>query len=78
MKKMKNNNGITVIKFTILVMVVIILGAVISTCFQGISSKIDIAYKTITKKIDISKEIEENEKLMGVTDVNHNKYFGRK
>ena len=71
-EKMKNNNGITVIKFTILVMVVIILGAVISICFQGISSKIDIAYKTITKKIDILKEIEENEKLMGVTDENGN------
>lgn len=66
---MKNNKGITVIKFTILVIVVITLGAVILTYFQGVSPKIDIAYKTITKKIDISKEIEENEKLMGVTDV---------
>lgn len=66
---MKNNKGITIIKLTILVIAVIILIAMLFTYFQEIPQKIDIAYKAITKKIDISKDIEENEKLMGVTNV---------
>ena len=66
---MKNNKGITIIKLTILVIAVIILIAMLFTYFQEIPQKIDIAYKVITKKIDISKDIEENEKLMGVTNV---------
>lgn len=66
---MKSNKGITIIKLTILIILIIMLVAIILTYFQGIPQKIDIAYKTVTKKIDISKEIEENEKLMGATDV---------
>ena len=66
---MKSNKGITIIKLTVLIILIIMLVAIILTYFQGIPQKIDIAYKTVTKKIDISKEIEENEKLMGATDV---------
>ena len=35
-----------------------------------ISQNFDIFYKVVTHQIDLSKEIEENEKLLGITDVN--------
>ena len=66
---MKNNKGITVIKFIIILFIIITLITVILAYFQEIQQKADIVYKAITKRIDISKEIAENEKLMGITDV---------
>ena len=66
---MKNNKGITVIKFIIILFIIITLITVVLAYFQEIQQKTDIVYKAITKRIDISKEIAENEKLMGITDV---------
>ena len=66
---MKNNKGITIIKFIIILFIIITLITVVLAYFQEIQQKTDIVYKAITKRIDISKEISENEKLMGITDV---------
>lgn len=66
---MKNNKGITIIKFIIILFIIITLITVVLAYFQEIQQKTDIVYKAITKRIDISKEIAENEKLMGITDV---------
>lgn len=66
---MKNNKGITIIKFIIILFIIFTLITVVLAYFQEIQQKADIVYKAITKRIDISKEIAENEKLMGITDV---------
>ncbi|MCI8616906.1 MAG: DUF881 domain-containing protein [Clostridia bacterium] len=67
---MKNNKGITLIKLLIIIMIVIFVIFFIRLKFSvQIDQTINIIYKTLTKQIDIDKEIKENEILMGITDV---------
>lgn len=68
---MKKNNGITLIKFILIIIIILLLMFIIfsSNYFKNFCIKIDTAYKTITKHINIEKEIEKNEKIMGTTDV---------
>ena len=66
---MKNNKGIARIKLITLIISIIVVILFISTYLPTITQKINIISKIATKKIDITKEIEENEKLMGITDV---------
>lgn len=67
---MKNNKGITLIKLLIIIMIVIFVIFFIRLKFSvQIDQTINIIYQTLTKKIDIDKEIKENEILMGITDV---------
>lgn len=67
----EKNNGITVISFILIIIAIILIAFILisSKFVKKVSTKIDIAYKTITNQINIEKEIEENEKLMGITDV---------
>lgn len=67
----EKNNGITVISFILIIIVTILAIFIInsSKIIKKESIKIDIAYKTITNKINIEEEIKENEKIMGITDV---------
>lgn len=66
----KNINGITLIKLLLIILVIIILFSFITIYFStDISQNVDIFYKTITHQIDLSAEIEENEILLGITDV---------
>ena len=67
----EKNNGITVISFILIIIVTILAIFIInsSKIIKKASIKIDIAYKTITNKINIEEEIKENEKIMGITDV---------
>lgn len=67
----EKNKGITLIKLILIIVIALLLIFIIfsSSCFKNFCIKTDIAYKTITNQIDIEKEIEENEKLMGTTDV---------
>lgn len=67
---MKKNKGITLIKLLIMIMIVIFVMFIISLKFStNIGQTINIIYQTLTKQIDIDKEIKENEILMGITDV---------
>lgn len=67
----EKNNGITLISFILIIIAILLIIFILisSKFFEKISTKIDIVYKTITNQIDIEKEIEENEKLLGITDV---------
>ena len=67
----EKNKGITLIKFIFIIVIILLVVFIIFslTYFKNLCSKVDIAYKTITNQIDIEKQIEENEKLMGTTDV---------
>lgn len=65
-----NNKGISLIKLLIVFLILIIV--VCSTyLFFGtnISQVCGITYDVVTRKINLDKEIEINEKLMGITDV---------
>ncbi len=67
----EKNNGITIISLILIIIAIFLIITILITSkfFEKISIRIDIAYKTITKQIDVEKEIDENEKLMGITDV---------
>lgn len=66
----EKNKGITLIKLIFIILIIaIIIMTFLFTYFEKITEISDIAYKTITKQINIENEIQENEKLMGITDV---------
>lgn len=67
----KKNKGITLIKFIFIIVIILLIAFIIfsSKYFKKLCLKVDIAYKTVTKQIEIETEIEKNEKLMGTTDV---------
>ena len=69
-KNINKNIEISLIKLTIIVLIILI----ITSCFimffsTDISQHVDIFYKNITGQINIDDEIKENEILLGVTDV---------
>lgn len=68
---MKKNKGITLISFILIILLIILSIFIIvsSKYFEKMSIKMNIAYKYITKQIDIEKEIISNEKIIGTTDV---------
>ncbi len=65
------NKGITLISFIFIIIAIILIITIIfsSTYLKKLYIKIDLMYKVATNKIDINREINENEKLIGVTDV---------
>lgn len=67
----EKNKGITLISIVLIIIIIIsmILLLFSSKYFKNLCLKIDLIYKAVTKQIDIGKEITENEKLMGITDV---------
>ena len=67
----KKNNGITVLGLILVILIVLILVCVLysSRVLEKVADRVSIAYKTATRQIDIQSEIEENEKLLGTTDV---------
>lgn len=65
----KNNKGISLIKFLLIILIIIIMMSVLWIHFEDLFQICTIAYKTITKQIDIEKEIEDNEKIIGTTNV---------
>lgn len=65
----KSNKGISLIKFLVITVIIIIVMSVLWIYFEDMSQICQIAYKTVTKQIDIEKEIQENEKIIGATDV---------
>lgn len=68
---MKEKQGITLIKLILIIVIVLLLIFIIfsSRCFKNFCIKANIAYEAITNKINIEDEIQENEKLIGTTDV---------
>lgn len=69
---MKNKNGITLIKLILIILVIIISAGIISIPIYfstDIPQSVDLFCKNVTSKIDISKEIKDNEILLGITDV---------
>lgn len=67
---MKKNNGITLIKFLILIFILIlIISFIFLISLTDIKQTIIICYKSLTKQINLDNEIAENEILMGITDV---------
>jgi len=65
----KNNKGIALIVFLLIAVIIIIAMSIVWLYFDNISQISEIIYKTITKQIDIEKEIGENEKIIGTTNV---------
>lgn len=66
----KENKGITLIALIFIIVIILIITIIISLrCFEKISTQINIAYKAITKQIDINEEIKKDEKIIGTTDV---------
>lgn len=65
----KNNKGITLIALLLVIVILIMLVGVFWMHLENVFQLGEIAYKTVTKQIDIEKEINENEKLIGTTDV---------
>ena len=70
-KKRRENRGLTVISLIFIIIVVLLVLVALNTLgvFKTISNKVDLTCKVISKQIDVQKEIEENEKLLGTTDV---------
>lgn len=69
-KNEKKNKGITLIKALLILLIIIILLAYAFFSFStDINQTINIAYDVVTNKIELDKEIKENEILMGITDV---------
>lgn len=64
---MKKNNGITLIRLILIILVVLCF--VIYLFSTDIYQNVEIAYKTVTKQINLDEEIKKNEILMGITDV---------
>lgn len=67
--KIRNNKGITLIVLILIIITILILSSIISIYSNSITQRAQITGKVIARKIDIDKEIEQNEKLMGITDV---------
>lgn len=65
----KNNKGITLIVLLLVIVILIIAVGVFWVHLENVFQLGKIAYQTVTNKIDIEKEINENEKLIGTADV---------
>ena len=68
---MKKFKGIALIKLILIILIILISVITIFTIIfsTDVSQSVEIFFQTITHQIDISAEIEENEKLLGITDV---------
>ena len=67
---MKNKSGIALIKLVLIILIIIMVVSLIAVYFgTDISQNVDLFYKNITHQIDLSEEIEDNEILLGITDV---------
>ena len=66
----KDIKGIALIKLLLIILIIVLLFNFIIIYFStNISQSIDLFYKNLFHKKDIAKKIEQNEKLLGVTDV---------
>lgn len=67
---MKKNKGITLIKLLLIILVIFIIGCILYYNFANkISQDVDMFFKSITGQINVNDEIENNEILLGITDV---------
>ena len=68
---MKKYKGIALIKLVLIIIIILIAVSIVFAMFfsNDISQSVEIFFKSITHQIDISEEIENNEILLGITDV---------